>query len=134
MNLKRLEDYIALASAKNFSAAARLRNVTHPAFGRRINALDNARQTATRSDHSQIRICTGRTLARTMVADWITQIYIKIGKQSAAGFHIRTASLHEAALSLETDQSHFMIAYEHRTASATLVFLCVKQRHTKTTL
>jgi LysR family transcriptional regulator, hypochlorite-specific transcription factor HypT len=153
MHLKLLEDYITLASSKNFSAAARLRNVTHPAFGRRIKALEqwvgaslvqrasdtqafgltpageeflktakhivdeltDAKQMAIRSDSTQIRICTGRTLARTMVTDWIATTSRLQSKKIDIGFHIRTASLHEAALSLEADQCHLMIAYAHKT-------------------
>jgi LysR family transcriptional regulator, hypochlorite-specific transcription factor HypT len=153
MHLKLLEDFITLAGAKNFSVAARQRNVTHPAFGRRIKALENwigaslvqrasevqafgltpagdeflttakriiddlqgAKQTALRTGADQVRICTGRTLARTMVADWLTQIIEQSDAASPLSFNIRTASLHEAALSLEAGQCHFMIAYHHRT-------------------
>jgi LysR family transcriptional regulator, hypochlorite-specific transcription factor HypT len=153
MHLKLLEDYIALAASKNFSAAARLRNVTHPAFGRRIKALEqwvgaelvtragdsqgfgltpsgeeflvtayrivenlsHARQNATRTSTGMVRICTGRTLARTMVADWVAQLQPLMAVNKALGFQIRTTSLHEGALLLEADQCHFMVAYQHRT-------------------
>jgi LysR family transcriptional regulator, hypochlorite-specific transcription factor HypT len=153
MHLKLLEDFIALAGAKNFSVAARQRNVTHPAFGRRIKALENwigaslvqrasevqafgltpagdeflttarriiddlqgAKQTALRTGTDQVRICTGRTLARTMVADWLAHIAERSETTLPMSFNIRTASLHEAALSLEAGQCHFMIAYHHRT-------------------
>ncbi|MEL0519326.1 LysR family transcriptional regulator, partial [Neisseria gonorrhoeae] len=40
MQLKWLEDFVALEQTRNFSRAAELRNVTHPAFGRRIKALE----------------------------------------------------------------------------------------------
>lgn len=40
MQLKWLEDFVALAQARSFSRAAELRHVTHPAFGRRIKALE----------------------------------------------------------------------------------------------
>ncbi|CAM3621395.1 LysR substrate-binding domain-containing protein [Parendozoicomonas haliclonae] len=44
MNLetKWLEDFLALADLRNFSRAAQQRNVTQPAFGRRIRALEQA--------------------------------------------------------------------------------------------
>lgn len=41
MELKWLEDYIALVETRNFSAAAQRRNVSQPAFSRRIRALEN---------------------------------------------------------------------------------------------
>jgi LysR family transcriptional regulator, hypochlorite-specific transcription factor HypT len=153
MHSKLLEDYICLAATTNFSAAARLRNVTHPAFGRRIKALEqwvgvalvrraddkqsfgltpageeflltakriidelqNARLNAVRSNHGMIRICTGRTLARTMVADWIALQHQRFTKKHDLAFQIKTISLHEAALLLEADQCDFMIAYQHKT-------------------
>ena len=37
---KWLEDFLALAELRNFSRAAQFRNVTQPAFGRRIRALE----------------------------------------------------------------------------------------------
>jgi len=40
MDTKWLEDLVALARARNLSQAAQSRNVTHPAFGRRIKALE----------------------------------------------------------------------------------------------
>ena len=35
-----LEDFVALAQTRSLSRAAELRHVTHPAFGRRIRALE----------------------------------------------------------------------------------------------
>jgi Bacterial regulatory helix-turn-helix protein, lysR family len=110
MQLKILEDFVALAKTRSFTAAARSRNVTHPAFGRRIKALEEwlgsalvdrkqshgalklteageaflvtatrtlsdlakAKLTVSSSQREEIRICTGRTLARTLAADWVT--------------------------------------------------------------
>jgi DNA-binding transcriptional LysR family regulator len=40
MELKWLEDFVLLAQIKNFSKAADLRNVTQPAFSRRIKSLE----------------------------------------------------------------------------------------------
>jgi DNA-binding transcriptional LysR family regulator len=40
MQLKWFEDFLALAQTRSFSRAAELRHVTHPAFGRRIKALE----------------------------------------------------------------------------------------------
>lgn len=41
MDLKWLEDYLTLARTRNFSQASKERNVTQPAFSRRIRALEN---------------------------------------------------------------------------------------------
>ena len=46
MQLKWLEDLLALAQTRSFSRAAELRQVTHPAFGRRIKALEDWAGTA----------------------------------------------------------------------------------------
>jgi LysR family transcriptional regulator, hypochlorite-specific transcription factor HypT len=40
MEIKLLEDFIAVASTGNFSRAAEVRNVTQPAFSRRLKALE----------------------------------------------------------------------------------------------
>ena len=40
MQFKWLQDFVALAQTRSFSRAAELRCVTHPAFGRRIKALE----------------------------------------------------------------------------------------------
>jgi len=40
MHLKWIEDFIAYAETRSFTRAAQQRNVTHPAFGRRIKALE----------------------------------------------------------------------------------------------
>lgn len=41
MQFKWMEDFIALAQTRSFTRAAELRHVTHPAFGRRIRALES---------------------------------------------------------------------------------------------
>lgn len=41
MQLKWLEDFVMLAETRSFSVAAQQRNVTQPAFGRRIRALED---------------------------------------------------------------------------------------------
>lgn len=41
MDVKWLEDFVALARTRSFSAAARERHVTQPAFSRRIRALES---------------------------------------------------------------------------------------------
>ena len=112
MQGKWLEDFLLLAQERSFTRAAELRHVTHPAFGRRIRALeawagtplvepgggpvrltpageafrDTAEQLvrtlAQSHDELQavagrqarvITLATGRTLARTIVADWLTR-------------------------------------------------------------
>lgn len=46
MQLKWMEDFIVLAQTRSFTRAAELRHVTHPAFGRRIRALESWAGTA----------------------------------------------------------------------------------------
>ncbi|MFX8445328.1 LysR family transcriptional regulator, partial [Acinetobacter baumannii] len=41
MELDWLEDFLALVDSGNFSRAAQARNLTQPAFGRRIRALED---------------------------------------------------------------------------------------------
>lgn len=41
MDIKWLEDFVALSKSRNLYQAAEARNVTHPAFGRRIKALED---------------------------------------------------------------------------------------------
>ena len=41
MDTNWLEDFLALAELKNFSRAADVRNVTQPAFSRRVRALED---------------------------------------------------------------------------------------------
>jgi LysR family transcriptional regulator, hypochlorite-specific transcription factor HypT len=152
MNIKRLEDFIALAQTRSFSKAAQLRGITHPAFGRGVKDLEawvgaplvtrgsnpvqltnlgdefletardtvanlySVRDRATQAKTQQIRISTGRTLARTLVADWINQQF-KISQQKHGladiSFTVSTGSLNEAALDLEANNSHFLAAYHH---------------------
>ena len=41
MDIKWLEDFVALSKSRNLYQAAEARNITHPAFGRRIKALED---------------------------------------------------------------------------------------------
>src|SRR5690606_37499091 len=114
MQIKWLEDLIALAQTGSLTRAAEQRHVTHPAFGRRIRALEawagapllerrgtSVRLTAqgekllgfalqmvpamaqARSEiggpdaggrSATVTLSTGRTLARTVAADWLLRI------------------------------------------------------------
>lgn len=42
MDINGLNDFVALAECRSFSKAAALRNITQPAFSRRVQALENA--------------------------------------------------------------------------------------------
>ena len=145
MQLKQLEDFVCLAQTRSFVRAAQLRNVTHPAFGRRIAALEQwvgcalvrrdvkplvltefglqflqtathliaqlaqAQNSAAAATNPAITIVTGRTLARTLVADWLTQA----NKKAGFAFDIQTASLESAAVQLRANRADFMVAYKH---------------------
>ncbi len=151
MQLKWLEDLAALAKTRNFSRAAELRSVTHPAFGRRIKALeawagtpliergsspvtftasgisllDNAQQMLRSVGHAReellnaagrqdntVTLATGRTLARTLVADWLVKLQPLLD-QAGGEFRILTRSLADTAQLLERGDADFMLTYHH---------------------
>lgn len=149
MQLKWLEDFVVLAQTGSFSRAAELRHVTHPAFGRRIKALeawagtpliergstplaltaagasllDNAQQMVgnLKSAHHELlsaagrqentaTLATGRTLARTLVAD----LMLRVKPLLASGeLRILTRSLTETSQLLERGEADFMVIYHH---------------------
>lgn len=151
MQLKWLEDLVALAQTRSFSRAAELRHVTHPAFGRRIKALEDwagaalvergsspatltaagerlledartllqgvgqardALQGAAGQRERTVTLATGRTLARTLVADWLPRMQPLL--EAAQGeLHIRTRSLAETVQMLERGDADFMLTYHH---------------------
>ena len=152
MQLKWLEDFITLARERSFTRAAELRHVTHPAFGRRIRALEawagtplveregspvrltpagqsfleTAEQMARSLAHSHeelqalggrrartVTLATGRTLARTLVADWLVRLRPLLGPDSE--LRILTCSLAEAVAMLQSHEADFSILYHHPT-------------------
>lgn len=149
MQLKWLEDFVALAQTRSFSRAAELRHVTHPAFGRRIKALeawagtalierdstplaltaagasllDNAQQMVGNLGHARdelldaagrhentVSLATGRTLARTLVADLLLRLRSLLAQGE---LRILTRSLTETAQMLERGEVDFMLIYHH---------------------
>lgn len=156
MQIKWLEDFVALAQERSFTRAAEVRHVTHPAFGRRIRALEEWAGTAliertpgpvrltaagqifletaremTRSlalsqeslraaagQHSHtVTLVTGRTLARTTVADWLARTrHVLISNE----LQIQTTSMQEAAHALEQAQVDFALLYHHPTLALEL--------------
>jgi len=149
MQLKWLEDFVALAQTGSFSRAAELRHVTHPAFGRRIKALeawagtpliergstplaltaagvsllDNAQQmvgnlklarhellSAAGRQQNTVTLATGRTLARTLVADLMLRFKPLLDHGE---LRILTRSLTETTQLLERGEADFMVIYHH---------------------
>ena len=149
MQLKWLEDFITLAQERSFTRAAELRHVTHPAFGRRIRALEAWAgtpllerggspvrltpagevflETATRiarnlaQSHEELQslagrqgrtvtLTTGRTLARTVVADWLVRLrpVLQDGQ-----LHILTRALADTVAMLERGEADFSLVYHH---------------------
>jgi LysR family transcriptional regulator, hypochlorite-specific transcription factor HypT len=150
MQTKWLEDLIALSHTGNLTRAAEQRHVTHPAFGRRIRALEAwagapliERRGATVSLTSQgerllglalhvvpamaqakveiggssvegrpatVTLATGRTLARTVAADWLSRI-----RRQRAGVRVvvRTGHMSESLQRFERGQSDFLLTYHH---------------------
>src|SRR5690606_8829473 len=125
-DLKLLEDLIALAQTGSFVRAAELRHVTHPAFGRRIRALEAwagtplvqrqrapviltpqgeallkaATQVVERMEQVRhrirgagaagepvLRIASGRSLARSLVVDWIARLWLRCPNVMSDGRH-----------------------------------------------
>ena len=151
MQLKWFEDFVALAELRSFSKAAEVRHVTHPAFGRRIKALEawagtalivrgstpvtltvagshllkdahdllrgvthakDALQVAAGQKARTVTLATGRTLARTLVADWLVRLQPLL-KKTQGELQIKTRSLAETAQMLERGEVDFMLTYHH---------------------
>lgn len=150
MQLKWLEDFIVLAQERSFTRAAELRHVTHPAFGRRIRALEawagtplvehgggsplkltpagdafletaeQLTRTLTQSRgelqalagrHARsVTLATGRTLARTVVADWLMRVRAML---SGGELHIMTSSLAETVQALQQGDADFAVLFHH---------------------
>jgi LysR family transcriptional regulator, hypochlorite-specific transcription factor HypT len=152
MDIKLLEDLIALAQERSVVRAAEKRNVTHPAFGRRIRALeswagvqliDRARnplqlteagttllaraqevvqglrdtRVLMRRQLTQagqvLRLGTGRTLARTVAADWLVQLSKPRGVLQGGKVEVRTGSVSDVVAMLERDEVDLICCYEH---------------------
>ena len=149
MQLTWLEDFITLAQERSFTRAAELRNVTHPAFGRRIRALEEwagtplvdrsgspvtltaagasfletARQLARNlaQSHEELQrlagrhgstvtLATGRTLARTVVADWL--VHLRPVLQDGE-MRILTRAMADTVTLLERGEADFSLVYHH---------------------
>lgn len=152
MDIKLIEDLAALQRCASYVKAAEERHVTHPAFGRRIRALEdwagvplvaNARAPVKLTPEGQallaqsapllaglqqlrtqwgapqspdgggvgsLRIGTGRTLARTLVADWLAKLRSTI---RGARVHLHTSAMAEVCASFERGEVDFLICYEH---------------------
>ena len=150
MQTKWLEDLIALSRTGSLTRAAEQRHVTHPAFGRRIRALeawagapllerrgtsvrltpqgekllgfalqmvpamDQARSeiggAAAEGRAETVTLVTGRTLARTVAADWLLRI-----RRQRAGIRVvvRTGQMAETLQRFERGEADFMLAYHH---------------------
>lgn len=159
MDLKLLEDLAALARERSFVRAAEARHVTHPAFGRRIRALEAwagvplvergrgavkltpaglallqqgealvdglmLTRDALRSRHvlggEVLRIATGRTLARTLVADWLVGLSRPRRPLHGQRVEMRTGTMTEIVGLLERSEVHFVCCYEHPATSVRL--------------
>jgi LysR family transcriptional regulator, hypochlorite-specific transcription factor HypT len=157
LDLKLIEDLIALREHGSFVRAAQARHVTHPAFGRRIRALETwagvplvhrqpgavsltvaatellahaqpllqalqthraalgrAGQAATRPS---LRIGTGRTLARTLVADWLAR---QRSTLRGCRVELHTRTMAEIAQLFERGEVDLLCCYEHPLLSVAL--------------
>lgn len=148
MDIKWLEDLIAIENTGSLAHAARQRHITEPAFGRRIRALetwvgvpliDRARRPVKLTNagnklsaqakemlqtlgdtkaalrlgsqpENSLKVGTGRTLARTLVADWLVQTSPLI---CPGQIEIRTGCLSDTLHWLESGQVDLLVAYHH---------------------
>ena len=149
MQFKWMEDFIALAQTRSFTRAAELRHVTHPAFGRRIRALeswagtalvergsspvaltpagesflDNATQMVRGVESSReelhtvagreartVTLVTGRTLARTAMADWLVRLQPVL---RGGEVRVLTGALAETVRMLEHNEVDFSLIFHH---------------------
>lgn len=159
MDLKLLEDLAALARERSFVRAAELRHVTHPAFGRRIKALeawagvplverrrgpvaltaegqallqqgqsllDGLLQTRDQLRSGRavaqetLRIASGRTLARTLVADWLARLSQPRQPLHGQRMEVMTGSMAGVVGLLERGEVDLVCCYEHPAASVRL--------------
>lgn len=160
MDLKLLEDLAALAKERSFVRAAEARHVTHPAFGRRIRALE-AWAGAPLVDRTRspvqltpaglallqqaqalveglaqareqlrsrqgilggavLRVGAGRTLARTIVADWLARLMRPRHPLHGQRVEVQTRSMPEVVVLLERGDVDFVCCYEHPATSVRL--------------
>jgi LysR family transcriptional regulator, hypochlorite-specific transcription factor HypT len=159
LDLKLIEDLVALQAQRSFVRAAQVRHVTHPAFGRRIRALeawagvplvDRTRQPvqltaeglaliaqaeplvaalaqtraqwqaqvhAPRHAVPLLRVGTGRTLARTLVADWLARSRRVL---RGARVELHTRSMQEIAAMFERGEVDLLCCYDHPALSIRL--------------
>jgi DNA-binding transcriptional LysR family regulator len=160
VDLKLLEDLVALSQERSFVRAAELRHVTHPAFGRRIRALeawagaalvdrtrnplqlteaglallqqgqtvlDSLNQTRAQLRARQgamggqvLRIASGRTLARTLVMDWIGDLTRPRQPLHGQRVEVATGSMAQVVTMIERGDVDFVCCYEHPATSVRL--------------
>jgi DNA-binding transcriptional LysR family regulator len=160
MDLKLFEDLVALARERSFVRAAEARHVTHPAFGRRIRALeawagaalvDRGRSPVQLTEAGQallqhvrgtlddlaqareqlrsrqgdvsgsvFRLATGRTLARTSVADWLAALAKPRQPLHGQKVDLSTRSMADVVLMLERGEVDMVCCYEHPATSVRL--------------
>lgn len=75
MQIEWLEDFIALANTRSFSRAAEIRFVTHPAFGRRIRALEAWAGTTLVERKQPIRLTEAGELLLETAVHSVTMLY-----------------------------------------------------------
>lgn len=156
MDTKLIEDLLALRQHGSFVQAADARHVTHPAFGRRIRALEAwagvplvatsrapVRLTAAGEallDEAEpllaglararaqwrasaeppapvLRVGTGRTLAHTVVADWMLRMR-PVWRRHRIELH--TGAMAEVGAAFERGEVDLLVCYEHPALSVGL--------------
>lgn len=162
MDTKLLEDLAAVARSGSLVRAAASRHVTHPAFGRRLKALeawagvaliDRAHRPLALTDAGRtlleqgtpllqaladarrqlphcaanagvdraVRIGTGRTLARTLVADWLARLHgMAASPLRGRRIDLVTGAMADIAAQFEAGAVDLLCCYEHPALSMRL--------------
>ena len=103
MEIKWLEDFLALAETRNFSRAATQRNVTQPAFSRRIRALESwlGNELFDRAAYPTALTPAGKAF-RDVATELLRQLYdarsVLQGSQKLPGNAVRFAVAHTLSL------------------------------------
>ncbi len=107
MDIKWIEDFLSLAATRNFSRSADHRNVTQPAFSRRIRALEAwiGAELVDRSSYP-LTLTTAGTLFNEAAAEalkLLTDVRDQLQQQQVADNMLRVTAGHSLALSFLPD-------------------------------
>src|SRR5258707_12685271 len=126
MELEWLEDFLALAKAAHFSRAAEKRNISQPAFSRRIRMLESGigKPLFNRDTH-RIELTAAGEQWRPTAEDVLRRIYLgrEQAREAADGFSstLKFASTHALSITFFPDWLQDIEAENHFGAGISLV-------------